>query len=123
MTSGYENDGPVYTSAADALRHQQTFDREELAWLMAQAQRWGYDVGFDEGHLDGFIAGYQLCESEWNTEAERRLNSFTDQDERDGVARDWLAEQANIAARIPRITDRRGGRAPMWGDDEHEAAA
>ncbi len=125
MPPEYENDKAVYTSAADAVRHQQTFDREQVAWLMSQAQRWGYDNGWDEGHLDGFIAGYQLCEAEWNAEAASRISAHTEQDAREGAARDWLAEQADLAARLPRITDRRGGPAEMWGDepDDMQVAA
>lgn len=123
MPEAYETERPVYTSAAEALRHQQTFDRQQVAWLMSQAQRWGYDVGFDEGHLEGFISGYQLCEDEWNAEAEARLNSFTDRDARDGAARDWLVEQADIFARVQRIADKRGGPAVMWGDDDLRVAA
>nr|WP_221374516.1 hypothetical protein [Actinoplanes polyasparticus] len=100
-----------------ALREHETFNRAQVAWLMAQAQRWGYDVGWEEGQLDGFVAGYQLCEDEWNAEAAGRLNAFTARDARDGDARDWLVEQADLAARLPRITDRRGGAADMWGDE------
>lgn len=35
---------PVVT----ALRTQETFDRAQVAWLMAQAMRWGYEARVDE---------------------------------------------------------------------------
>ena len=31
-----------------ALRTQQTFTREQVAWLMAEAMRWGYETRVDE---------------------------------------------------------------------------
>lgn len=35
---------PVVT----ALREQETFDRAQLAWLMNEAYRWGYEARVDE---------------------------------------------------------------------------
>lgn len=57
MTTEYEHQAPVYTrvgqpgvhyAPAEALRTQQTFTRDQVAWLMAQAMRWGYEHRVDE---------------------------------------------------------------------------
>lgn len=48
--------------AAHALGTQQTFTREQVAWLMAQAMRWGYENRINDEETawppdDYFIAG------------------------------------------------------------------
>lgn len=47
--------GPPHP-VADALLTQESFNREQVAWLMSQAMRWGYELRDEEDR--GWIAGY-----------------------------------------------------------------
>jgi hypothetical protein len=110
-------------SVAEALRTLDTFTREQAAWIVAQVQRWSYEVGRDDGHAAGFADGYARCESEWNRAASEALNAFTERDIRSAEARQWLREQADAAARLSRPGDYRGGPVAHWDDDDLQVAA
>ncbi|GAA0493932.1 hypothetical protein Ade02nite_20930 [Paractinoplanes deccanensis] len=103
MPQEYENDEPVYTSAADALRHQQTFNRAEVAWLMALAGQWGYEARVDEENAT------------WPPPKVFTLGRWFDQP----IER----RKADATARLPRPGDHKGGPAATWGDDDSMQAA
>jgi hypothetical protein len=49
---------------AEALRTQETFDRAQVAWLMSEAMRWGYELRDAEDC--GWLAGYNARVAEEN---------------------------------------------------------
>jgi hypothetical protein len=56
-------------SVAAALREQETFTREQVAWLMSNAMRWGYEARVDEESEAWpppklFFAGELICSAE-----------------------------------------------------------
>ncbi len=88
-----------------ALRENASFDRAQVAWLMAQAQRWGYDVGYEQGQRDerelaSIAADYAYTGS---FSAENTLRDLKKRDRR---------READAAARLPRPSDFRGLETP-----------
>src|SRR5690348_8926433 len=87
--------------AADALRSQETFDRDQVAWLMSQAQRWGYDIGYEDGQRDerelASIAAAYASTSSFSAEATAR-----------DIKKRNRRKEADAAARLPRPGDFRG---------------
>jgi hypothetical protein len=77
---------------AEALRTQETFTRDQVAWIAAQFFRWGYERHRDEENEN------------WPPAAAFVLGRWFDQ----AVER----EKADAAARLPRPTDFRGRGMP-----------
>lgn len=108
--------GFVQTPLEAALGAAETFTRSQVAWLMAQAMRWGREMGEEIGFSCGYADGYDACLTEWNASAAAVVNSFTAKDVAEGLAKKWLREQYNAMARTPRIGDHHGG-AVAWDDE------
>jgi hypothetical protein len=124
-TSAYEHDPAVYTHVAqtsaespvaEALRTNESFTRDQVAWLMSQAFRWGSEHAMPIGYGQGYADGYQLCQQEWNTAAAEQVGTFSQKDTTEGLAHKWLREQSDLRARTPRDGDHLGG--PVSWDDE-----
>jgi hypothetical protein len=77
------------TGIAAALRTQDTFNREQVAWLMSQAARWGYENRVDEENAN------------WPPEPVMTFGRWADQTD--------ARSHADQAARVPRTGDHRGG--------------
>jgi hypothetical protein len=97
---------------AAALRGQGTFNRAQLAWLMAAAQRWGYDVGYEEGRRDelalaSIAAAYAYDGSSFDARVTER-----------GNRQRALRQESDAAASLPRPGDYRPA-----GQDEAQVAA
>lgn len=75
---------PVVT----ALREQDTFDRAQLAWLMNEAYRWGYEARVDEENA-AYPPPKVFTLGRWYDQALERA-------------------KADAAARIPRANDFQG---------------
>ena len=94
------NATPDLDPVVAALRDRETFDRTQIAWLMSQAMRWGYDLGYEDGQRDelalaGVAADYAYTGS-FNAEVtarEARKRAYRD--------------ECDQAARVPRTIDRR----------------
>lgn len=124
MTTAYEADAPVYTRVgqpgcnspiAAALRTQETFTREQVAWLMSNAMRWGYELRDSEAE-DDYWAGWKAHEADEIARAAAALNDFTAKHVSDGLSRKWLREQYDEMVRRPRPNDHPGG-AVAWSWD------
>lgn len=88
---------------AEALRIRESFTREQVAWLMATAMRWGYELRVDEENAAyPPLPVFQL--GRWYDQAEQRL-------------------KVDAEARLPRLNDHSGGPVDVWGDDGLKAAA
>lgn len=105
----HEATGPNHP-VAEALRTQDTFDRAQVAWLMSQAIRWGYDLGYEDGQRD---------EQALATVAAEYANThpFSARETVASLNRRRYREQCDAAARLPRPGDFRGRGTP------HRAAA
>ncbi len=89
-----------------ALASQETFTRAQVAWLMSEAMRWGYEARDEEDR--GFWAGYNARVAEENA-AYPPPKVFT-------LGR-WFdqateRQKADAAARLPRPGDFKGQSAP-----------
>lgn len=124
MPQDYEQPRSLYTQTtrtvaespvAEALRTNQSFTRDQVAWLMSQAFRWGSEHAMPIGYDQGYADGYRLCQQEWNTAAVEQVGAFSQKDTTDGLARKWLREQSDLRARTPREGDHLGG--PVSWDD------
>jgi hypothetical protein len=92
---------PDLERVAAALRGQDTFNRAQLAWLMAAAQRWGYDVGYEDGRRDeialaNIAASYAYDGSSFDARVTER-----------GNRQRALRQEADAAAGLPRPGDYR----------------
>lgn len=86
-----------------ALRDNTTFDRAQLAWLMAEAYRWGYEARVDEEN------------GAWPPPKVFNLGKWFDQ----ATER----QRADNAARLPRPSDHRGGTVAWDEPDALRAVA
>jgi hypothetical protein len=91
--------GPPHPESpvAEALRTQDSFTRDQVAWLMAEAMRWGYELRVDEENVawpaDAYFIAGEL---------------FRDLD------RKAYREALDARARLPRPGDFKGmGAAPL----------
>ena len=96
---------PPPQTAAEALRTLQAFTREQVAWLMSAAMRWGYELRVDEENGTWppppiFCAG----------NASRAVDQSA------------YRAACDRAARLPRLGDHLGGPANIWGEDIRAAA-
>jgi hypothetical protein len=87
---------------AEALRTQETFDRAQVAWLMSEAMRWGYELrdAEDRGWLSGYNARVAEENQAWPPAKAFTLGRWYDQ----SVER----AKADATARLPRPTDFKG---------------
>jgi hypothetical protein len=91
-----------HPAVAQALRTLQTFTREQVAWLMSTAMRWGYELRVDEENAAyPPTPVFQL--GRWFDQAEQR-------------------QKADADAKLPRLGDHPGGPAELWGDSLEAAA-
>lgn len=122
MPQGYEHASPVrdpnreVSPMEHALLNQAMFTRDQVAWLMSQATRWGREAGEETGYRAGRVDGYRLCEQEWNEAARTQVADFNAADVSKGLARKWLRKQSDTMLRNPRPGDYHGG--PVAWDDE-----
>lgn len=89
-----------------ALKNQQHFTREQAAWLMSQAMRWGYEQRDDED--SGFWAGYWHRVAEENAEAREEQLVFNGGATIRAGERQARREEWDAAASLPRPGDFRG---------------
>lgn len=84
-----------------ALQSQETFDRAQLAWLMAQAMRWGYDLGYEDGQRDEIelasVAAAYAHTGDFSAEATLR-----------DIKKRNRRQESDAAARLPRPGDFKG---------------
>ncbi len=103
MPTECQNGKPLYTqtpqsdpgSVAEALLRQQTFTRAQVAWLMAQAMRWGYENRVNEENAAYPPAPYFIA------------GKFITGEERQTRREAWYA-----SARLPRPGDFKGVGVP-----------
>jgi len=81
----------------------QSFTREQVAWLMSTAMRWGYELRVDEENA-AYPPQPVFQLGRWFDQATQR-------------------QQADRAATLPRPTDHRGGPVSTWGDDYGQVVA
>lgn len=86
------------TSVSAALLTQSTFTREQVAWLMAQAMRWGYENREAEENA-AYPPEPVFTLGKWFDQATERA-------------------RAEAGAKLRRPVAYRGGPVPVWGDDE-----
>lgn len=103
-------------AVADALRTLETFTRDQVAWLMAQAQRWGYEARDAEDR--GFWAGYQARVAEENAAWPDDTVLFRHHDVVVGINQRAYRAECDRAARVPRIGDHAGG--PVRWDEAND---
>jgi hypothetical protein len=94
-----------------ALRDEETFDRAQLAWLMAQAMRWGYDLGYERGQRDELGLATVAA-------AYAHTGSFTAENTAREVKKAAYRRECDAAAKLPRPGDYR----PARQDDGQVAA-
>lgn len=82
-----------------ALRENETFDRAQLAWLMALAARWGYEARVDEENA-GWPEPAVFCAGDTIKAIDQRT----------------YRAACDSAAQLPRPNDHVGGPVPTWGD-------
>jgi hypothetical protein len=98
------------------------FTREQVAWLMAQAQRWGYEARDAEDR--GFWAGYWTRVSEENAAWPDDTVLFRHRDVVRGISQHAYRSECDQAAHLPRLGDHPGGPVETWGNqDDSQAAA
>lgn len=105
----HHNDEPCPTGSATsdldpvvtALREQDTFDRAQLAWLMNEAYRWGYEARVDEENTAYPPTGV-FASGQHYRELDRKK----------------YRDECDAAARLPRPGDFRG----VAADDQRAAA-
>lgn len=99
------------TSALDrvvgALRDNDTFTRAQVAWLMMHAQRWGYDVGYEDGRRDELALATIAAEYAYTgTPFSARITER-------GLRQRAYRNECDAAAHLPRPGDFPGlGRTP-----------
>lgn len=98
----------VGNAVAEALGTQETFDRVQVAWLMSQAMRWGYESRVDEEN------------SVWPD----TTLVFNAGETIRAIDRRRLREALDAEARLPRAGGYRGGPVEWDGPiDEMQVAA
>lgn len=108
-------------SVADALRELRTFTREQVAWLMSTAMRWGYELRDEEDR--GYRAGYWARVAEENSVWPDDTVLFRHRDVVVGINQRAYRAEYDRAARLPRVDDYPGGPV-CWDDfDDVQAAA
>jgi hypothetical protein len=112
---------PQRSDVAEALCTLETFTRKQVAWLMAQAQRWGYEARDAEDR--GFWAGYWARVAEENSAWPDDTVLFRHRDVVLGINQRAYRAECDQAARIPRIGDHPGGPVETWGDQNDNWAA
>ena len=122
LRDGFASDVPHLTDTplARALRRQESFTREQLAWCIAQAFRSGYECRDEEDR--GFHAGYlaRVAEENATYPPEPLLNA---QNVVTGISQRERRRQFDRIARVPRIGDHLGGPVETWGDGDIEQVA
>jgi hypothetical protein len=89
-------------TVTNALLHQQTFDRAQVAWLMAQAYRWGYEARIDQENRN------------WPPATVFNLGRWYEQP--------FERQKADAAAPLSRPGDHKGGPVE-WVDEAQQVAA
>lgn len=110
---------PDLERVIEALRTQGSFGRAQLAWLMHNAYRWGYEQRDTEDR--GYWAGY------WARVAEENSTSPDDKvffagDTIRGVNQRAYRAACDRHARVPRLGDHSGGPA-SWDENITDQAA
>jgi hypothetical protein len=102
IADGHSHISAILTdsSVGAALRTQETFDRTQVAWLMSQAMRWGYESRVDEENGCWPDVELMFNAGEAVKAAERKR----------------LRDAYDAAARLPRPGDHRGGPV-VWAED------
>jgi hypothetical protein len=116
MNSEYGQPQREHNAVAKALREQQSFDRDQVAWLMSRAMSWGYDLGYEDGQRDELALATVAA-------AYRHVGPFSAEATERSIKQRNLRRESDAAARLPRPGDYRGGPVPTWGDNEMRAAA
>ncbi|WP_157410837.1 hypothetical protein [Actinoplanes rectilineatus] len=97
---------------AAALLTQETFNRDQVAWLTRIFMGWGYDLGYEDGQRDEHalanIAAMYTYTGSFSAEATMR-----------GVKKLNRRQAADAASRIPRIGAYTGGPVP-WDEDPQD---
>ena len=110
---------------AEALEGQESFTREQVAWLMNEAMRWGYELRDEEDR--GFHAGYLARVAEENATYPPADVLIRHRDIVVGVNQRTYRAECDAAARLPRPGDFKGrGQAAvdaLRGGDEQAVAA
>lgn len=86
--------GPSPCAVEDALNSQETFTRAQVAWLMSEAYRWGYEARVDEEN------------GAWP-----EASVFSAGETINAIERKQLRNEADAASRLPRPGDFLGRRA------------
>lgn len=104
VPSGQRVESTQLNRVAEALRTQETFDRAQVAWLMATAQRWGFEAGYEEGRRDELmLASVAASYAHDGSSFDARV---TECDNRQRARR----QESDAAARLPRPGDYRPER-------------
>ena len=112
--------GPQRSDVAEALRTLETFTRKQVAWLMAQAQRWGYEARDAEDR--GFWAGYWARVAEENSTRPDDTVLFRHRDVVVGISQRAYRTECDRAAGLHRVGDHPGGPV-RWDEADGEQAA
>lgn len=105
----------------DALRNQEAFTREQVAWLMSQAMRWGYENRDAEDR--GYWAGYWTRVAEENSEWPDDTVLFKSKDTIRGINQRTYRAKCDAAADLPRPCDHHGGPVEWDKPDDIRIAA
>lgn len=107
---------------AEALRTLQSFSREQVAWLMQTAMRWGYELRDEEDR--GFRAGYWARVAEENSTWPDGTILFRHRDVVRGISQRAYRAECDRAASLGRVGDHPGGPVTAWdGQNDSQAAA
>ena len=104
---------------AEALRTLQTFTREQVAWLMQTATRWGYEQRDAEDR--GFWAGYWARVAEENSAWPDDTVLFRHRDVVRAINQRTYRDECDQAGRLPRLGDHPGG--PVRWDESEDIRA
>lgn len=100
----------------EALRTQQTFTSEQLAWLMGAAQRWGYEAGYEDGRADEISLSAVTAHY-------AQLGPFSAELTWRETSKRARRQESDSSARLPRIGDHPGGPVAWDEPNEQQAAA
>lgn len=99
-----------------ALRDNTSFDREQAAWLMSQAMRWGYDLGYEDGQRDELalatVAAEYACDGP----------PFSARITERGINQRAYRAECDATARLPRPGDFQGTGRRLGKEDARVAA-
>lgn len=98
-----------------ALRDNTSFDREQAAWLMSQAMRWGYDLGYEDGQRDEQALASVAAEY-------ANDHPFSAQATIKSLEKRAYREECDAAARLPRPGDFKGAGRRLGSEDARAAA-